>query len=120
MFAERLGNIAARIEGVRLVGLIAGDGIPIETFPSEGTGDLDLEAMAAELLAQVRAISDNHSELAMGRVRQLSITTDRHSVMLGALDGGHFLLLVLGEGASLGRARFELRRAPLAFEHDLV
>ena len=117
MFKERLETIASRLEGARLVALIAADGIPVEVHRQDE--DLDVEALAAELVTQVRSIAENHDELTLGSVRQLSITTDRQTLMLGALGGGHFLLLVLRDGVSSGRARFELRRAPLVLDSDL-
>ena len=117
MFAERLGAIAARISGCELVALVAVDGLPVE---SHGSCDgLDLEALSAELLAQVHTIGENHRELDMGQVDRFSVTTESHTALLGRLNQGYFLLLVLGREASLGRARFELRRAPLAFNQDL-
>ena len=41
-------------------------------------------------------------------------------MMLGRVAPGYYLMLVLAHGRSFGRARFELRRAPLAFEEDLL
>ncbi len=117
MFQQRLGAIRARIEGALAVSLVARDGIPVESENADS--DLDLEALAAELLTQVRAITDDHRELSVGAVRQFSITTDRYTLMLGALTDDYFLLLVLGENGNFGRARFELRRAPLEFAEDL-
>jgi predicted regulator of Ras-like GTPase activity (Roadblock/LC7/MglB family) len=117
VFEERLETIAKRLGDARLVALVATDGIPVETFGDDVS--LDVDALAAELLTQIRSIADNHSELAMGSVRQLSITTEQQTLMLGALASGYYLLLVLGEDASFGRARFELLRAPLAFDSDL-
>jgi predicted regulator of Ras-like GTPase activity (Roadblock/LC7/MglB family) len=117
MFEDRLSVIASRLEDIRLVALVAQDGIPVETHrPDES---IDVDVLSAELLSQVRTIADNHEALAMGSVRQLSIVTDEQTLMLGALAGGYYLLLVLGATASFGRARFELRRAPLAFDADL-
>lgn len=117
MFADRLSAIASRLAGAEVVSLVAVDGLPVESHgASEG---LDLDALAAELLAQVHTIGENHRELDMGRVDQFSVTTSSHTAMLGRLNDGYFLLLLLGRGASLGRARFELRRAPLAFGPDL-
>lgn len=117
MFAERLGALADRIDGTRLVALVAVDGLPVESHGS--TEGLDLEALAAELLAQVHTIGENHRELEMGRVDQFSVTTKSHTAMLGRLTDEYFLLMLLGREASLGRARFELRRAPLKFNTDL-
>ena len=118
MFAERLQLVADRIEGVLALSLIAKDGIPVETYSREET--LDLELLAAELMSQMRAVSKNHQELSVGRVKQFSVTTDRYILMVGALTEEYFLVLVLGAGGSSGRARFELRRAVLLFEEDLI
>ena len=117
MFAERLRAIASRLTGAQLVALVAVDGLPVESHGDrEG---LDLDALAAELLAQVHTIGENHRELDMGQVHQFSVTTQSHTAMLGRLTQGYFLLLLLDRDASLGRARYELRRAPLAFAEDL-
>ena len=117
MFQERLKTIAKSLGDTRLVALVATDGIPVEMYGDDES--LDVDALSAELLTQVRSMTDNHSDLAMGSVRQLSITTEQQTLMLGALASGYYLLLVLGDAASFGRARFELRRAPLAFDSDL-
>ena len=75
---------------------------------------------AAELIAQVRVISDDHRELNVGEVRQLAVSTDRFTLMVANVAEGYYLLLVLGDSSSYGRARFELRRARLLFEPDLT
>ena len=81
--------------------------------------DFDLEALAAELLTQVRAISDEQRDLAVGDVDQYSVSTDRFTILIGRLQAGYYLLLVLERTSSYGRARFEVRRARLLFEDDL-
>ena len=118
MFLERLKDVAGRIEGALALSLIAKDGIPVESFTREES--LDLELLAAELMSQVRAVAQNHQELSVGQVQHFSVTTDRFILMVGALTEDYFLLLVLKAGASSGRARFELRRAVLLFEEDLI
>ncbi len=117
MFEERLSAIRGRVGGALAVSLVARDGIPVESDVADSS--LDLEVLAAELLTQVREIADDHRELSVGAVRQFSITTDRYTLMLGALTEDYFLLLVLGENGNFGRARYELRRAPLEFARDL-
>ncbi len=118
MFTERLQKVAERIDGALALALIAKDGISVESYTKEES--LDLELLSAELMSQVRAVSQNHQELSVGEVQHFSVTTDRYILMIGALTEDYFLLLVLGADGSAGRARFELRRAVLLFEEDLI
>jgi predicted regulator of Ras-like GTPase activity (Roadblock/LC7/MglB family) len=118
MFLERLSRLAGRIDGTVALSLVARDGIPVESVNSDP--QLDLEVLAAELISQVRVISDDHKELNVGEVRHLAVSTDRFTLMVTGVAEGYYLLLVLGDSASYGRARFELRRARLLFEPDLT
>jgi predicted regulator of Ras-like GTPase activity (Roadblock/LC7/MglB family) len=118
IFLERLQGICDRVDGALAVTLVDRDGIMIESHVSNGS--IDLEALAAELLAQTRTIARDHRELEMGELRQLAVTTDRYTVLLGSLIDDYSLLLVLRNDGSFGRARYELRRALLQFESDLI
>jgi predicted regulator of Ras-like GTPase activity (Roadblock/LC7/MglB family) len=117
MFLERLSQISARIEGTLALSLVARDGISVESVSSDP--GLDLETLAAELIAQAREMSENHRELEAGDVRQLSVTTDRMTLMVSSVASDYYLLLVLGPEGNYGQARFELRRARLLLERDL-
>jgi predicted regulator of Ras-like GTPase activity (Roadblock/LC7/MglB family) len=117
MFVDRLNEIKRRIEGTVALALVARDGMQVESISSNS--DIDLEVLSAELMTQVRAISQNHQELSVGSVRHLSVITDRMVMMVSAVADDYFLLLVLEPGANTGKARFELRRSKLAFEGDL-
>ena len=117
MFLEHLSRISNRIDGAVALSLVAKDGIPVESFSSDP--DLDLDVLAAELVAQARSISENHRELDVGEVQQLSVMTDRLTLMVSSVAADYYLLLVLGPEGNYGRARFELRRARLLLEADL-
>ena len=117
MFTERLEQVSQRIQGTLALSLVAKDGIPVESVSRDASLDLDL--LAAELMSQIRAVSQNHQELSVGRVRHFSVTTDRFILMVSALTEEYFLLLVLETGSNAGRARFELRRSVILFEQDL-
>jgi predicted regulator of Ras-like GTPase activity (Roadblock/LC7/MglB family) len=114
MFDSRLRELLQRVEGACAVSLVASDGISVQSVV-DGPGP-DLEVLAGELLSQVGRVSD----LSVGKVDQFVIAADAYTVMLGRLTDSYFLMLVLGEEGNFGRARFELRRAPLEFERDLV
>jgi len=117
MFLDQLSRISNRIEGAVALTLVAKDGILVESFSSDP--DLDLDVLAAELVAQVRMISENHRELDVGDVQQLAVMTDRLTLMVSSVAADYYLLLVLGPEGNYGRARFELRRARLLLEADL-
>lgn len=118
MFLDRLRSVADRIDGTLALGLVAGDGMPVESVKNDP--EVEFEVLAAELLAQVRTISDDHRELHVGAVRQLTVMTEDRTFVVSAVSNEYYLLLVLAENGSYGRARFELRRARLLFEDDLI
>jgi predicted regulator of Ras-like GTPase activity (Roadblock/LC7/MglB family) len=113
----RLESLLDRVEGALAVSLVAADGIAVATANRNGAFDLD--ALAAELLNQVKAISDEQRDLGVGGVEQYSVSTERFTILIGRLQAGYYLLLVLQRASSYGRARFEVRRARLLFEDDL-
>jgi predicted regulator of Ras-like GTPase activity (Roadblock/LC7/MglB family) len=117
MFLDQLSRIGNKIEGTIALSLVAKDGIPVESFSTDP--DLDLDVLAAELVAQARSISENHRELDVGSVQQLSVSTDRLTLMVSSVASDYYLLLVLGPEGNYGKARFELRRARLLLEEDL-
>lgn len=118
MFAERLSEIRLRIGGARALSLVAADGLTVEAV-SDGS-ELDLDLLAAELVGQARAIAENHRELAAGALRQLTVVTDRMTVMVSSVSDNYYLVLVLAGDANRGLARFELRKARLLLENELV
>ena len=118
LFEERLGKVADAIGGVRGLCLVARDGISVEGL--ERDEGLDLEALGAELLTMIRRISDLDRDPSVGRVGGFSIAGDRLTVAVQAVTDTYYLLVVLDDATRLGRARFELRRARIAFEPDLL
>ena len=117
MFRELLNRISDRIDGAVALSLVAKDGMPVESFTSNP--DLELDVLAAEMIAQARSISSNHRELEVGDVQQLSVSTDRMTLMVSSVASDYYLLLVLGPEGNYGKARFELRRARLLLESHL-
>jgi len=118
MFLERLSALSARIEGAVAISLIAADGIPIESVSS--SPDLDLEVAAAEMVTLAKAIEQEQRELADGDLRQFTVASQGVTLLLSRVEGGNWLLAALGPQASVGRARFELKRADLEFEAELA
>jgi predicted regulator of Ras-like GTPase activity (Roadblock/LC7/MglB family) len=117
MFLERLSSVSDRIEGAVALSLVAADGMPVESVST--SPDLDLETVAAELVTLARAIAKEQRELSVGDLRQFTIAGDRLTFVLSRVAAHFWLLAALSPGASLGRARYELKRAELLFEDEL-
>src|SRR3954453_14163379 len=105
MFLDQLSRISNRIDGAVALSLVAKDGIPVKSVSSDP--DLDLEVLAAELVAQARSISENHRDLNLGEVQHLAVSTDRMTLIVSSVAADYYLLLVLGPEGSYGQARFE-------------
>lgn len=114
-FEERLEQLRNRIEGAEAVCVVAADGILVD---SVGGDAVDLEAIAAEVVTQVRNLGNEQRGLGVGAVRELAFRTERYTILLGSLPEEHYLVMVLAGDVPQGRARFELRRAPLVFEDE--
>jgi predicted regulator of Ras-like GTPase activity (Roadblock/LC7/MglB family) len=117
MFLERLSSVSDRIEGAIALSLVAADGMPVESVSA--APDLDLETVAAELVTLARSIAKEQRELSVGELRQLTVAGDRLTFVLSRIARDFWLLAALAPGTSLGRARFELKRAELLFEDEL-
>jgi predicted regulator of Ras-like GTPase activity (Roadblock/LC7/MglB family) len=118
MFLERLNEVSARMTGAVAVSLVASDGIAVESVSARR--DLDLESAAAELVAMARSIAREQRELSVGELQQFTVSGRELTFLLSRLGGGYWLLAALAPEASLGRARFEMKRASLLFEDDLA
>ena len=118
MFLEKLSKISNRIPGALALCLVDSDGILIESV-SAGA-DMDYDLLAAELVTQAENISNDHRDLAVGDVEQLTVATDRLTLMVSSVGNGYYLLLVLGPDGSYGKARFELRRSRLLLDQELT
>lgn len=118
MFLEKLSKISNRINGSRALCLVDRDGILVESVSSDS--ELDLDLLAAELVAQTQAISEDQRDLDVGPVNQLTIVTDQLTLIVSTAGYGNYLLLIMEPESNQGRARFELRRARLVLDEELA
>jgi predicted regulator of Ras-like GTPase activity (Roadblock/LC7/MglB family) len=114
VFQDTLRRIAERVEGTRAVSLVGLDGIPIDTYgPGEG---VSVETVAAELGSFVKAAGPLDS----GVVQQLCLVTEGGKAILSRVTEEYYLLLLLTREGNFGRGRFELRKAALVLEKELL
>lgn len=118
VFQDTLRRIAERVEGTQAVSLVGLDGIPIDSYGSPR--ELSIESVAAELGAFVRSIEGSRTSMSSAPIQQLAIMTERATAILSRVTEEYYLLLLLAKDGNFGRGRFELQKAALALEKELL
>ncbi len=119
-FREALRRIAERVEGTRAVAILGLDAIPVEIHGATETEGLSIEAVAAELVAMVKSSRSPRTEMGTGPIREVCVVGEHSRAVLSQITPEYYLLLLLGEEGSLGRGRYELERAALALEKEMI
>lgn len=118
VFQDTLRRIADRVEGTKAVSLVGMDGIPIDSYGSlEGRS---VESFAAELGSFVKSAQGPHTSLNSAVIQQLALVTDTTIAILSRVTEEYYLLLLLSREGNFGRGRFELARAALTLEKELL
>jgi predicted regulator of Ras-like GTPase activity (Roadblock/LC7/MglB family) len=118
VFRETLRGIVERVEGAQAAAFVGSDGIPVETF-SIGQA-FSIETVAAEMLGIIKSARNPRGMACAEPVEELAFVTERSRVLLSRVSPEYYLLLLLGGGGALGRGRFELAKAALVLEKELV
>jgi predicted regulator of Ras-like GTPase activity (Roadblock/LC7/MglB family) len=118
VFRDTLRGIAERVEGACAVAVVGLDGIPVETYSI--AQDVSIESVAAEMLAFVKSAQNPRAEVFTGSIRELTVVSEGRRVILSRISPEYYLLLLLGGEGFLGHGRYELARAAVALEKELV
>lgn len=118
VFTERLQKVLRNVEGARAIAVIGRDGIAVERLVLFDEPNLDLAT--AQFTDIAKKLQFANQEMDAGVLREMIQRTDRYMVILTTITPEYFLMMILGEDGSLGRARFELRKAAAAFYEELA
>ena len=118
VFRPTLRGIFERVEGARGVAIVGLDGISVETYGvAQG---VSIELVAAELLSFLKSAENPGAEMFSGQIRELVVVGEEHRIVLSRISRGYYLLLLLGDGGIVGHGRYELAKAAVALEKELV
>ena len=117
-FPESLRAIANRVPEAQYLLVMAIDGIPIEKLVLKS--EPNMEAIAAEYTALLRASISAAGDTGLGELRELAIVSEGMVVLLTAITPEYFLFAALSPSVILGRARFAMRLAGMALEHEFL
>ncbi|HKA37348.1 MAG TPA: roadblock/LC7 domain-containing protein [Thermoanaerobaculia bacterium] len=118
VFRETLRGIVERVEGAQAAAFVGSDGIPVESF-SVGQA-FSIETVAAEMLGIVKSAQNPRGQALAEPVRELAFVTEGSRVLLSRVSPEYYLLLLLGGSGGLGRGRFELAKAAVTLEKELI
>jgi predicted regulator of Ras-like GTPase activity (Roadblock/LC7/MglB family) len=118
MFAVTLKDIANKLDDLECIMLVGTDGLPIEKVVRKET--LNVELLVAEFTTILRNTAQTATEVEAGALDELILLTERVVVLLKAITTEYFLMIILSEGANIGRARFELKKAKYILEKEFV
>jgi predicted regulator of Ras-like GTPase activity (Roadblock/LC7/MglB family) len=118
VFRDTLRGIAERVEGASAVAIVGLDGIAVETYGV--AQDVLIESVAAEMLAFLKSAQNPRAEMLSGPILELTVVSEGRRIILSRISREYYLLLLLGGEGILGHGRYELARAAVALEKELV
>ena len=118
MFLETLKDISGRLGEVECILLMGTDGLPIEKVILNK--NLNIEQLTAEFTSILRNTAHTANEVEAGALDEIMLLTDTMVLLLKAITSEYFIMMILPQGANIGRARFELKKARYALEKEFV
>ena len=120
MFTEVLKEILDRTEGCLGVLIIGLDGIAVEKLWHDDVTDLNLQIAVTEYVALAKSALALSSDNDLSPFQEMTISNGDESFLMRLIDDEHFLTVILSKDSNLGRARYELQRAELLLQSELV
>ena len=117
MFDEVLAKVLAELEGARCVLLTGSDGLVVASAVAKDGPASDV--VAASLADLFRKAGVAHCDAGFAPPKELTAGGSSGQSVLRAVTPEYLLVAVLDGIGSLGRTRFELRKAAAALEPEL-
>jgi predicted regulator of Ras-like GTPase activity (Roadblock/LC7/MglB family) len=118
MFSEFFDSIVGKVEGTLGVLVMGMDGISIEKRVLDSS--VNIESLAAEYTAVLRASSSTTQDVGLGTLEELIVSTDQRIAVIRMITPEYFVFILLKSEGNLGRARFELKKARLALAKEFA
>ena len=116
-FVESLRRVTNNLKDSKGIALVGMDGIIVEEHKKDPT--LDLQSLGAEYSAMMREVQRVNASLQTGDVAEISVLTDKVTVISRQISKEYFLVLVVEPEGNVGKGRFLIRREIAALEKEL-
>jgi predicted regulator of Ras-like GTPase activity (Roadblock/LC7/MglB family) len=108
-FKSVLEKMVRRLGGVLGAVVIGEDGIIVERHVVDP--NFDTELAGVEYVGSCKDIRRATESLESGEVQEVAVVTEKTRMVLRSISPGYYIILVMSPEGSLGRGRFELKKA---------
>ncbi len=121
MFKEVLHNAISNVEGSVGAMIMGMDGIAVEkVWQAETSEAANFEIAIAEFTSLLRSAKRTNGDLGLGNLKEMTVSAKNAIFVLHTVGEDYFLAMVLNPEGNFGRGRYELRRAELLLQEELV
>ncbi len=96
------------------------DGIPVEEVWNPFAQEMNFDIAVAEFSSVVKNVCRLNNSIGLGKMNEMTISTEHGVFIFRIVSKDYFLAMVLRSDGNIGRGRYELRRAELLLEKELV
>ncbi len=107
MFRDIFHSLEEAIPGLRLVSVVARDGIEVDYFVRE---DLPHDVFSAELNGVLKNLERIAEEYELHSISEVVIRAKEHNILLLNLSQEVFVLVFIAPEEPTGKARYEIQR----------
>ena len=118
MFDEVLTDVLEHVDGASCVLLAGRDGVVVAAVVRDGGPSPD--ALAAAMAELLRKADSASRDAELGPTGELTVGGVKGHIVLREVTSDYLIATSLFPNGSLGRARFELRKAATVLEPELV
>lgn len=120
MFREVLQGILDRTEGCQGVLIMGFDGIAVDKVWRDETTHGNYDIAVAEYTSLVRSAKRKNVDMGIGKLSEMTVSTENEQFIMRLVSEDYFLAMILSTDGNFGRARYELRRAELLLQKELI
>ena len=117
-FLEILREMVDGVEGGVAATVMGMDGLAVQQYIS--VGEYDVETVGVEYGKVIDEIKSASTLLNLGEIEEIMVTTKGKDVLLRMLAPEYYIAFVVNHDATLGKARYLLRRASIKARKELA
>jgi len=104
------GSLGASINGL--------DGLIIAEYKKIPNSELDFALLGAELTSLVKRAVKTTDDIHMGPLQEITLMDLKKTFIIKTINEEYYLLLALDSTGSIGKGRYELKKAVYFFEKE--